>query len=530
MLEDKVREIFADMVVLKDPQRSEYFSNQSIPSYMRDWLVMKFSDDNGTIDYESVGRYIKRYIPSREDFEQYKFKMVNGDTVQFLARVRVSVDVKTGKTVFELPDFGGSRGGAGGVVAYDVAEKWQNTLLRESENWGIVTLCWMMDGTPSKPKGLITMIGYKPFCPYDIDLEFYRDARSQFSIHEWIDVIIEAIDYNPDGYLDENGEVSERKKLYFLRRLLPFVEKRVNRIELAPKGTGKSYVFEKISKRGWLISGGTVSRASLIYDNAKKTGGLLTRFDFVGFDEVQSITFEQPGQIQQALKHYMEYGEIKGFDASAKYSVLMAQPLAIIPVVIRGISHPGIKPWKRSNVADSPNTSLIKIALPPIFIKNYMSIRPEWGLIKKILLIGIPSGIENSMFQFGKLAIQSTVSTLGTVAIAAQAMTNILENLNGIAAIGIGIGLMTVVGQCLGAGRKDEAVYYIKKLSLVSEVVIIASCLIIFILTKPITMLAGMEPASARLCFEMVPLSQLPSQSAGYHPSSRHMDYVPQAM
>lgn len=140
----------------------------------------------------------------------------------------------------------------------------------------------------------------------------------------------------------------------------------------------------------------------------------------------------------------------------------------------------------------------------PIFIKNYMSIRPEWGLIKKILLIGIPSGIENSMFQFGKLAIQSTVSTLGTVAIAAQAMTNILENLNGIAAIGIGIGLMTVVGQCLGAGRKDEAVYYIKKLSLVSEVVIIASCLIIFILTKPITMLAGMEPASARLCFEMV--------------------------
>lgn len=202
------------------------------------------------------------------------------------------------------------------LYLYDVAEKWQNTLLRESENWGIVTLCWMMDGTPSKPKGLITMIGYKPFCPYDIDLEFYRDARSQFSIHEWIDVIIEAIDYNPDGYLDENGEVSERKKLYFLRRLLPFVEKRVNLIELAPKGTGKSYVFEKISKRGWLISGGTVSRASLIYDNAKKTGGLLTRFDFVGFDEVQSITFEQPGQIQQALKHYMEYGEIKGFDAS----------------------------------------------------------------------------------------------------------------------------------------------------------------------------------------------------------------------
>ena len=272
------------MVVLKDPQRSEYFSNLSMPSYMRDWLVMKFSDEDGTIDYDSVGRYIKRYIPGKEDFEQYKFQMINGEQVQFLARVRVSVDIKTGRTKFELPDFGGTKGGASGVVVNDVVERWQATLLHESENWGIITLNWMMEGTPSKPKGIISMTDYKPFCPYYIDLDFFREARREFDIHEWIDVVLMAIDYNPNGYVDENGEISEEKKLFFLRRLLPFVEKRVNLIELAPKGTGKSYVFEKISKRGWLISGGTVSRASLIYDNAKKTGGLLTRFDFVGID------------------------------------------------------------------------------------------------------------------------------------------------------------------------------------------------------------------------------------------------------
>lgn len=94
MLEDKVKEIFADMVVLKDPQRSEYFSNLSMPSYMRDWLVMKFSDDDGIVDYDSINRYIKRFIPGKDDFEQYKFQMINGDTVQFLARVRVNVDIK----------------------------------------------------------------------------------------------------------------------------------------------------------------------------------------------------------------------------------------------------------------------------------------------------------------------------------------------------------------------------------------------------------------------------------------------------
>ena len=113
MLESKIRDVFADMVVLKNPERAEFFKNLSLPSYMRDWLVMKFSDEDGEIDYDSVLRYIRQYIPSREDYEQFKFEMVNGETVRFLARVRVAVDIKTGKTMFELPDFGGAK--AGGV-------------------------------------------------------------------------------------------------------------------------------------------------------------------------------------------------------------------------------------------------------------------------------------------------------------------------------------------------------------------------------------------------------------------------------
>ena len=139
-----------------------------------------------------------------------------------------------------------------------------------------------------------------------------------------------------------------------------------------------------------------------------------------------------------------------------------------------------------------------------IAVYGYGRIRPDGQRIRRILSLGIPNGIENAMFQFGKLAIQSTVSTLGTIAIAAQAMTNILENLNGIAAIGIGIGMMTVVGQCLGAGRQDEAIYYIKKLSVIAEVVIIGCCALVYILTRPVTMLGGMEPESAKMCFYMI--------------------------
>ena len=136
--------------------------------------------------------------------------------------------------------------------------------------------------------------------------------------------------------------------------------------------------------------------------------------------------------------------------------------------------------------------------------KNYLKIRPHWVLIGMILSVGIPSGIENGMFQFGKLAIQSSVSTLGTMAIAANAMTIILENINGIAGMAMGIGLMTIVGQCIGAGEKTQAKYYIVKVTMCAELVVLTSCLILIIATKPVTYIAGMEPVAADMVFDMM--------------------------
>lgn len=140
----------------------------------------------------------------------------------------------------------------------------------------------------------------------------------------------------------------------------------------------------------------------------------------------------------------------------------------------------------------------------PIVVDRYFSIRPDFPLIAKILAVGIPSGIENGMFQLGKLLIQSSVSTLGTDAISAQAVTAVLEMTNGIVGIGIGIGLMTVVGQCVGAGRKEEAKYYIVKMTGIAWVAVTLSCLLIYAATKPITLLTGMSTASAELCLYMM--------------------------
>lgn len=119
-----------------------------------------------------------------------------------------------------------------------------------------------------------------------------------------------------------------------------------------------------------------------------------------------------------------------------------------------------------------------------------------------IMSIGIPAGIENGMFQFGKIAIQSTVSTMGTTVMPAQAMTNIFEMANGLFANGVGIGLMTVVGQCIGANRVEEAKHY--KRSKIMKNKILYACLSISILINAqlVMYIINMEPPCEHIHYD----------------------------
>lgn len=128
-----------------------------------------------------------------------------------------------------------------------------------------------------------------------------------------------------------------------------------------------------------------------------------------------------------------------------------------------------------------------------IRIRNYFAIQPDFSLIRRILRIGVPTGIENGMFQFGKLAIQSTVSTLGTTAIAAHSMTAVLESFSCQAAIGIGLGMMTIVGQCVGAHKDKLAARYIKKLTFYGFVALLVSSAVVSVAVVPITKISRME-------------------------------------
>lgn len=132
-------------------------------------------------------------------------------------------------------------------------------------------------------------------------------------------------------------------------------------------------------------------------------------------------------------------------------------------------------------------------------IGRYTAIRPNFHMIWLVLCIGIPSGIENAMFQFGKLAVQSTVSTLGTTAMAANAVVAAVELMTSMPSQAVATGLMTVVGQCMGAGKPEQAKHYIKKLTLWSFCILFVLNWLAMAATPLVTRLAGMDAETAAL-------------------------------
>jgi ATP-dependent Lon protease len=300
---EKLRLVFPDTTVFKEPNIVAVFKAASIPSFLRDWILKRKAESDGRIhDAEVLRRYIYEIIPRRENLLELKdAARSDGQTKKFLARVEIQLNTRDNEYTFAIPELGMPHSET--LIEEYVWQRIKDDLLKTAGGWGLVQLGYCAPG-PEKQRGCFTLLEFKNFCPYTIDLDAYREARAQFSIEEWMDILLGAIDYNPAGYEDWV------QKHTMLTRLLPFIEPRLNLVELAPKGTGKSYLFGQVGKYGWLVSGGTLTRAKMFGDINGKSPGLIASADFVALDEIQSINFHDPSEMQGAMKAYMETGEI----------------------------------------------------------------------------------------------------------------------------------------------------------------------------------------------------------------------------
>ena len=297
-LSDKIRQNFTAMAIYKDPDSTNsLFTGRNLPSFVKGFLLKRYIDLDGNLNRSGLTNFLDIVIPMNPS--EVKEKLYAGQDLTLLCRFIIYIDLVKNIKRFSIPDMG-IKLNEGQIPDY-VCDKHKGELV-DGETWGIIKICLMPD--PDGKKNHVEMIDYKPFKPYSsVDVNYLADARKNFTTLEWIDLLLSAMEYDPDGF------ESLTQKVEFLTRLLIFVEPRLNVIELAPKGTGKSYVFGNLTKYGWLVSGGKVTRAKLFWDKQKQQNGIIKNHDFTAFDEIQTIVFQEPSEIQAALKSYLESGK-----------------------------------------------------------------------------------------------------------------------------------------------------------------------------------------------------------------------------
>ena len=320
---EKLRECFDEMVVYKDLKKSNFFSALSLPSFLRDWLLKKFENEDGEFDIEEVSDFIRTYLPKKEDWLSIKNRIImENEHVKILTKISIDINIKNQEVYFALPDFGLTYKET--IIEPVVWDECKDELVTGKDIWGVVELGYRLPDEIMKLPGKIKLISFTNFCPYTVDLDYYKDVRSEFRTKEWIDILLGAIDYNADGYEEDD------QKLAVLTRLLPFVEKRLNLIELAPKGTGKSYLFGHISRYGILTDGGKITRAKMFYDAARKIPGFIMGNDFVAIDEVKLVTFGDVNEMRSIMQGYMEYGTFNfgGYEGKADAGIVFLGNIA----------------------------------------------------------------------------------------------------------------------------------------------------------------------------------------------------------
>src|SRR5690606_1112394 len=162
--------------------------------------------------------------------------------------------------------------------------------------WSLINVAYLAVEERNTPPWIIESV--KPIQISNVDIQYYKEVRSQFSTTEWMDLLMQSIGLNPE-------EFSTRSKLIQLARLIPFTENNYNLIELGPKGTGKSHIYSELSPHGILISGGEVSKAKLFVNNSNGNIGLVGYWDVIAYDEFAGKSKKVDRGLVDIMKNYM---------------------------------------------------------------------------------------------------------------------------------------------------------------------------------------------------------------------------------
>jgi ATP-dependent Lon protease len=294
--EQKALDYYGEIVIEKDLIHQAGFGARSIPTYVGEWILSNFVETGHLTEQsrQKIAEFLAKYLPAKGQKEEIKNKLFNMETVELLDDYSVEVNLKQGQRRLRIPLLDMNDGFIIDGIVND------NELMLTSGVWGIGELSYVPP-SPYGESGQVWMRSFKPFQIHSIDVEYYAESRKYFETSEWIDLIVSSIGFNPKI-------LSERQKIVLLMRIIPLIEPRVNMVELAPKGTGKSFVFDNLSRYARVIGGGKVTPAVLFHNISTSTPGIVTRYDAIVLDEIQSVTGDSAGEVVASLRVYLESG------------------------------------------------------------------------------------------------------------------------------------------------------------------------------------------------------------------------------
>ena len=298
-LDRRAADAFDGYLVRKDLVR-KYARQYPVPTYVVEFLLGRYCATTDEREIEEGLAIVERQLADRTvrtgEGELFKARARDRGSIKLIDIVRARLDARTDSLIAELPSLA-----LKDVRVDDDLVKQHERMLTDGF-YAEVTLSYDASIALEKNGRPFAIDGLRAIQLSRADLldALYRGRRSLTS-EEWRRLLLRSVGLEP-------AALSERAQLVALVRMAPFVERNFNLVELGPRGTGKSHLYQQISPYAHLISGGKATVAKMFVNNASGQRGLVCQYDVVCFDEISGVSFDQKDGVN-ILKGYMESGE-----------------------------------------------------------------------------------------------------------------------------------------------------------------------------------------------------------------------------
>ncbi|ESX84797.1 BREX system Lon protease-like protein BrxL [Mesorhizobium sp. M0871] len=292
-LDTKINAAFPGLVVRKDLVKAVK-GNAIVPTYVLEYLLGQYcaTSDEASIQsgIETVKEILRKHYVHRNEAGLVRSNVREKGRYKVIDKIGVALNDKNDAYEAEFANLGIKK------VVVDSGTVKSHPKLLVAGVWCIADVEY--EHTEDKAVSPWILGTLKPIQLSHFDYEAYLKARQEFTTDEWIDLLIQSIGFDPEMF-------GKRSKLIQLMRLIPFVERNYNLIELGPKGTGKSHIYSEFSPHGILISGGEVTVPKLFVNNQSGKLGLVGYWDVVAFDEFAGRQKRVDKSLVDIMKNYM---------------------------------------------------------------------------------------------------------------------------------------------------------------------------------------------------------------------------------